>query len=546
MEHYLTLLENRLRRNWEKPALSDYRGETFTSRQVAENFERLHLIFNMVGIKPGDKIALSGPNCAHWAMAFFAVTSYRAVVVPLLADFTPADTAALIDHSEAKLLLVDTKKWEQMEAAKMPQLKCAVNIENYNELLYSSSKALADDFATLDAQYNKKYPKGLKSGMIHYACDKLDELQVINYTSGTTGQPKGIMLTGRNISSNIDFALRKIPVPANASLVSMLPMAHMYGLAFEFLYPFCGGAHVYFLGRTPSPTVLMAAFQEVKPYILITAPLVIEKVIKGKVMPVLKKPLMRVLSNIPVLKNVIYKKIREQIVNAFGGKIYEIVMGGAALSKGVERVLRNAKIPYTVGYGMTECAPLVAYEDWHDFVPASCGKIVTHHEIRVDSADPQKKPGELQVRGANVMIGYYKNEEATAAAFTEDGWLRTGDLGVIDAAGNIFIRGRSKCMILTSNGQNIYPEEIEAKMNLMPYVAESLIVERNKQLVALVAPMIDEKEKAELPPVEQLMEENRVAINIELPKYSQIAKVEIIEGGFVHTPKHSIKRHLYA
>ncbi|MBQ7297291.1 MAG: AMP-binding protein, partial [Alistipes sp.] len=314
---------------------------------------------------------------------------------------------------------------------------------------------------------------------------------------------------------------------------------------FEFLYPFCGGAHVTFLGKTPSPTVLMAAFAEIKPYILITVPLVMEKVIKGKVMPVLKKPLMRVLTAIPGLKNLIYKKIREQIMGAFGGNACMIVMGGAALSKEVEKVMRAAKMPYTVGYGMTECAPLVAYQHWTTFKPGSCGRIVTLNEIRVDSSDPQKVVGELQVRGANVMIGYYKNEEATSAAFTEDGWLRTGDLGVIDAQGNIFIRGRSKCMILSANGQNIYPEEIEAKLNTMPYIGESLIVERNKTLVALVAPH-EEQLKGATEPVETLLEQTRQLANAELPKYSQIAKIEIVEGGFVHTPKHSIKRCLYA
>ncbi|MBR1995323.1 MAG: AMP-binding protein [Alistipes sp.] len=544
MEHFLTILETRLRRNWEKPALSDYRGATFTSAQVAEQFARLHLVFKELGIEKGDKIALSGPNSAHWAMAFLSVASYHAVVVPILADFTNEGLQDLTHHSESRVLFTEARKWADLDPKKMPNLIAAINIEDYSPL-YVANEEHKKIFEQLDELYKAAYPKGVQQNNLKLAYDKIDELMVINYTSGTTGSPKGIMLTGRNISSNIHFGMENIPVPADATMMSMLPMAHMYGLAFEFLYPFCGGAHLTFLGKTPSPTVLMAAFQEVKPYILITVPLVMEKVIKGKVMPVLRKPLMRVLTAIPGLKSVIYKKIRTQIMNAFGGNACMIVMGGAALSKEVEKIMRAAKMPYTVGYGMTECAPLVAYQHWTTFKPGSCGRIVTLNEIRVDSSDPQKVVGELQVRGANVMMGYYKNEEATAAAFTEDGWLRTGDLGVIDAQGNIFIRGRSKCMILSANGQNIYPEEIEAKLNTMPYVGESLIVERDKKLVALVAPH-EEQLKGATEPVEVLLEQTRQLANAELPKYSQIAQIEIVEGGFVHTPKHSIKRHLYA
>ena len=544
MEHFCTMLENRLRRNWEKPALSDYRGETFTSAQVAEQFARLHVLFKGLGLEKGDKIALSGHNSAHWAMTFLAVNTYRGVAVPILADFTNEGMLDLTHHSESKVLFTEPKKWEGADPTKLTHLKAVVNIDDYS-LLYAATEEVTEVFASLDEQFKKAYPKGFRKSDMKLANDKLDELMVINYTSGTTGSPKGIMLTGRNISANIRFGLDNIPVPQDATMMSMLPMAHMYGLAFEFLYPFCGGAHVTFLGKTPSPTVLMAAFQEVKPYILITVPLVMEKIIKGKVMPVLKKPVMRVLTSIPVLKNVIYKKIREQIMSAFGGNVCMIVMGGAALSKSVEKVLRAAKIPYTVGYGMTECAPLVAYKHWKAFVSGSCGCCVDCAEIRVDSSDPQQVVGELQVKGANVMMGYYKNEEATKEAFTADGWLRTGDLGVIDAGGNIFIRGRSKCMILSSNGQNIYPEEIEAKLNTMPYVGESLIVEREKRLVALVTPH-EEQMKTATEPVEELMEQARKMANAELPAYSQIAKIELVEGGFVHTPKHSIKRHLYA
>lgn len=544
MEHFLTVLETRLRRNWDKPALSDYRGVTYTSAEVAEQFARLHELFKLCGVETGDKIALSAASTARWAISFLAVASYRAVVVPILADFTSEGLQELTNHSESKVLITDSKKWADLNPSKMTHLQLAINIDDFS-LLYAANDRCKEAFAQWDEAFKKKYPKGFAAGHMKLASDKLDELMVINYTSGTTGAPKGIMLTGRNISSNICYGMDNIPVPEGAKMISMLPLAHMYGLAFEFLYPFCGGAHVTFLGKAPSPTVLMAAFKEIKPYILITVPLVMEKVIKGKVMPVLSKPLMRVLTAIPLVKNLIYKKIREQILGAFGGNTCTIVMGGAALSKSVERVMRAAKLPYTVGYGMTECAPLVAYREWKSFKAGSCGRIVTWNEIRVDSSDPQNIVGELQVRGANVMMGYYKNEEATKAAFTEDGWLRTGDLGIVDAQGNIFIRGRSKCMILSSNGQNIYPEEIEAKLNAMPYVGESLVIERNKMLVALIAPH-EEQLKGATEPVEVLLEETRKLANAELPKYSQIAKFEIIEGGFVHTPKHSIKRHLYA
>ena len=544
MEHYLTRLETRLVRHWNEPALSNYRGASFTSAEVAEQMTRLHLLFKTWGVKPGDKIAISGLNASHWAMAFLATATYRAVVVPILSDFTNENIQTLTAHSESRVLFTEQKKWNDMDPAKLPNVLAVVSVEDFS-LIYAANEQIAESFAQRDELFQKAFPKGVQKGNLGFSSDRLDDLAVINYTSGTTGAPKGIMLTNRNISSNIEFGVTKIPVPQGATMMSMLPMAHMYGLAFEFLYPFCGGAHVTFLGKTPSPTVLMAAFAEIKPYILITVPLVMEKIIKGKVMPVLAKPAMKVLTKIPVLKSVIYKKIREQIMAAFGGNVCMVVMGGAALSPKVEKVLRAAQIPYTVGYGMTECAPLVAYERWDSFKPGSCGRIVTHNEIRVDSSDPQRKVGELQVRGANVMIGYYKNEEATTAVFTEDGWLRTGDLGVIDAAGNIFIRGRSKCMILSSNGQNIYPEEIEAKLNTMPYVAESLIVERDKRLVALVAPH-EEQLKGATEPVEELLEQTRKMANAELPMYSQIAKIEIVEGGFVHTPKHSIKRCLYA
>ncbi|MBQ5690751.1 MAG: AMP-binding protein, partial [Alistipes sp.] len=388
------------------------------------------------------------------------------------------------------------------------------------------------------------YPEEMKHEVVKYENLELDDLAIINYTSGTTSQPKGVMLTSANISANIDFALNNIPVEEGDKIISMLPLAHMYGMAFEFIYPVCGGGHVYFLGKTPTPSLLMQALAEVKPYLLITVPLVIEKIFKGKILPLLGKPIMRLLTHTPGVSRMLYSKIRKQLLATFGGNLRSIILGGAALNPSIEKIMRKVKLPYTVGYGMTECAPLLSYAPWNQFKAGSCGRAVDGLELRIDSDNPQKKVGEIQAKGPNVMIGYYKNEEATRAAFTEDGYLRTGDLGIIDKNGNVFIRGRSKCMILTANGQNIYPEEVEALLNTMPHVAESLIVERDKRLVALVALPAEDAEIAE-PAIREELEQTRLATNMLLPAYSQISKVEIVREGFQHTPKHSIKRFLY-
>ena len=473
-----------------------------------------------------------------------ATATYRAVVVPILNDFLPADIATLTDHSESKVLFTEAKMWENMPIEIMPNLLAAVNTDDFSAL-YSREEGLLE---SIIKENNKHIPaiygEALKMEVTDYEIGDIDDLAVINYTSGTTSSPKGVMLTARNISSNIEFGLNRIPVKEGDTLMSMLPMAHMYGMAFEFLYPLSGGAHVYFLGKTPTPTILMKALADIKPYLFITVPLVLEKIFKGKVMPTLEKPAMRIATSIPGVRNLIYGKVRKTLLGIFGGNIRSIVIGGAAISRPVEVVMRKVGLPYTVGYGMTECAPLIGYEPWDTFCLGSAGRAVDNVDVRIDSTDPAKVVGEIQVKGDNVMLGYYKNPEATAAVFTEDGYLRTGDLGVIDAKGNIFIRGRSKCMILTANGQNIYPEEIESKLNSMPYVAESLIVEREKRLVALiaVAESADGLSKEELAAA---MEQNRKDLNAQLPAYSQVLGVEIMEEGFEHTPKRSIKRFLY-
>lgn len=543
MRHYLNRLQESIIAKWNTPALSDYRGEDFTFANFATEIARLHTIFRLLDVKSGDKISLSAKNSSRWAMAFLATTTYRSVAVPILCDFTPEMIANLTAHSDSVVLFTEPKMWEQMDVETIPQLRVVISVEDYS-ILYLRDESKREAIESAVAAIPAVYPEEMKHEVVKYENLELDDLAIINYTSGTTSQPKGVMLTSANISSNIDFALGNIPVEEGDKIISMLPLAHMYGMAFEFIYPVCGGGHVYFLGKTPTPSLLMQALAEVKPYLLITVPLVIEKIFKGKILPLLGKPIMRLLTHTPGVSRMLYSKIRKQLLATFGGNLRSIILGGAALNPSIEKIMRKVKLPYTVGYGMTECAPLLSYAPWNQFKAGSCGRAVDGLDLRIDSDNPHKKVGEIQAKGPNVMIGYYKNEEATRAAFTEDGYLRTGDLGIIDKNGNVFIRGRSKCMILTANGQNIYPEEVEALLNTMPHVAESLIVERDKCLVALVALPAEDAEIAESTIREEL-EQTRLATNMLLPAYSQISKVEIIHEGFQHTPKHSIKRFLY-
>lgn len=543
MRHYLDRLQESMIAKWNTEALSDYNGETFTFANFATEIARLHTIYRILDVKSGDKVALAAKNSSRWAMAFLATTTYRAVAVPILCDFTSEAITNLTAHSDSVVLFTEPKTWEEMEVEKLPDIRIVINLEDYS-ILYLRDESKREDIATALAKIPAVYPEEMKHEVVNYGSLELDDLAIINYTSGTTSQPKGVMLTSRNISTNIDFALNNIAVEEGDKIISMLPLAHMYGMAFEFIYPICGGGHVYFLGKTPTPTLLMQALAEVKPYLLITVPLVIEKIFKGKIMPILQKPAMRVLTHTPGIDRLIYGKVRKQLLTTFGGNLRSIILGGAALNPSIEKVMRKVKLPYTVGYGMTECAPLLSYSPWQSFKAGSCGRAVDGLELRVDSTDPHKKVGEIQAKGSNVMVGYYKNEEATRAAFTADGFLRTGDLGIIDKQGNVFIKGRSKCMILTANGQNIYPEEVEAVLNNLPHVAESLIVERNKHLVALVALTADDLALDEAT-ITAALEQTRLEANELLPAYSQITKIEIVREGFAHTPKHSIKRFLY-
>lgn len=544
MIHFITRFVETAKKNWDTHALCDYKGEKFTYADIATHIAKLHLIFEKSGIVAGDKIALCSKNTAHWAIAYLAVTSYRAVAVPILNGFTPDNLEKLADHSDSKLLFTEKEIWNEMNGANMPQLIGAVNVEDYS-VLYSCNERFVAAAADAERLFAEKYPDGMKPELMRYETGDPNDLITISYTSGTTSSPKGIMLSVRNISSNISFGVKRIQFPKGGNIVSMLPLAHLYGLAFEFVYPVASGGCVYFLGKTPTPTILLQAFADVKPYMLITVPLVIEKIFRNKVLPVLGHPLMRIATSIPIFNRLIYGAIRRKVMAAFGGRMKHIIIGGAAVSAPIETVMKKVGIPYTVGYGMTECGPLIGYEDWYNFAMRSCGKPVDGMEVRIDSSDQYAEVGEIQVRGDNVMSGYYKNDEATKAAFTADRWMRTGDLGLLDKQGNIYIKGRSKNMILTANGQNIYPEEVEELLNAMPHVKDSIIVERDKRIVAIVAAEIDTTNRLSDEQLNEVMKSNLVSLNDKLPSYCQIANIEILEGDFERTPKNSIKRFLY-
>ena len=543
MKHYFSRLEEAMKANWERPALANYRGETFTFGELATQIAKFHLFFESIGLKKGDKVALCAKNSARWGVTFFAANTYEAVLVPILADFHPDSVNSLVDHSESKVLLTDSDIWAKLDITKMPTVKAVISSSDFS-LLYAAEENIQSANDNLQNLFNEKYPSGFSASDISYPIDNDKELAIINYTSGTTSAPKGVMLRYECISANVDFGQKRLPSYPEDKIVSMLPMAHMYGMMFELIYPLCGGSSVYYLGKTPTPALLLGAMAEVKPYLVITVPLVMEKIFKSKVAPVVNKPVMKAICAIPGLNQVIFKKIRTQLLNAFGGKVREIVMGGAALNPDVEKWFRKFKLPFTVGYGMTEAAPLLAYEDWWEFKSKSCGKGVDSVEVRIDSEDPINIVGEIQAKGISLMSGYYKNEEATKAAFTEDGWMRTGDLGVLDSLGNIYIRGRSKNMILSANGQNIYPEEIEAAINNQDYVIESVVVDRGASLVALV--YVDkDKIAADGLELEAQMNHMKAEVNRSMPSYSKIAKVEVMDQPFEKTPKMSIKRFMY-
>lgn len=545
-KHYFAYLQDTMARRWDCLALEDLDGENkYTYAELAAAIKKLHVTWQELGIKKGDKIALCGRNCANWGLLFLAVESYKAVVVSILPDFTAEGIYSLVDHSEATLLYVGPNVKKKIDTTQMKGLKATIFMDDFS--IVDADKKVQKAYDGVEAAFAKAYPNGVKLEDLQLPTDNLDELAVINYTSGSTGNPKGVMLSHLSLSGNVDFASHRIPHKPGDRVLSMLPIAHMFGLMFEFLYQVCEGAETYFLTQAPTPTVLMKAFAQVKPFMILTVPLVVEKIIKKGVLPKISSPLMKVLWRTPGINRIIRGKVKEGLDKTFGGQLRYLIIGGAALNGEVEQVLHDIKFQYCVGYGMTECGPLISYEDWWAYRFHSCGKDLPQCKVRIDSEDPIHKDGEIQVKGINVMMGYYKNEEATKAVFTEDGWMRTGDLGVLDKDGNIFIHGRSKNMILGPSGQNIYPEELEDKLNSLPCVVESIVVDRDHKLVALVYPdtSADGKKLLGTKTLTQLMEENRILVNKALPQYSQISAIELVAQEFEKTPKRSIKRYLY-
>ena len=541
-------IEQSIKDNWDLDALSDYKGETFQYKDIARIIEKLHIIFEYSNVKPGDKIALCGRNSAHWGAVFFATLTYGAVAVPILHEFKADQVHNIVNHSEAKLLFVGDLVWKNLDANEMPNLEGIINIADYS-LLVGRTQKVAYAREHLNQLFGERYPMNFRKHHISYYKGAPEELAVINYTSGTTSRSKGVMIPYRALWSNLEFAKEVLSphMKIGDNVISMLPMAHMYGMAFEFIFEFCTGCHIYFLTRMPSPKIIFQAFEEVKPSLIVAVPLIIEKIIKKSVLPKLETPAMKILLKVPIINDKIKATVREEMIKAFGGNFKAVIVGGAAFNQEVEQFLKMIDFPYTVGYGMTECGPIICYEDWRRFKPGSCGKAVPRMDVQVLSSDPENIVGEIVCKGPNVMLGYYKNEEATKEVIDKDGWLHTGDLALKDAEGNITIKGRSKNLLLSASGQNIYPEEIEDKLNNLPYVAESIIVQQNEKLVGLVYPDFDDAFAPGLKneDIERVMEENRVALNAMLPAYSQISKMKIYPEEFEKTPKKSIKRYLY-
>ena len=549
MTSFNEIIEKCIIDNWDLDALTDYKGITLQYHDVARKIEKLHIMFENSGVQRGDKIALCGRNSAHWAVAFLATLTYGAVAVPILHEFTPEQIHNIVNHSESKILFVGDIVGTQVDATKMPSLEGIINIPDYS-LALSRTDKLTYAREHLNELYGRKFPKYFRREHVKYYHEQRpDELALINYTSGTTGFSKGVMIPYRALWGNYDFAVHVLGKVINRGdrVISILPMAHMYGMAFEFIFEFLYGCHIYYLTRIPSPAIIAQAFAEVRPQIIIAVPLVIEKIIRKKVFPKIQSGKVRLLRNIPIINKKVEEKICDQVKQAFGGRFYEIIIGGAAFNQEVEQFLHRINFPYTVGYGATECAPIICYSDYQTFVPGSCGRAVIHMEVKIDSPDPANVPGEILARGTNVMLGYYKNEEATRQTIDNEGWYHTGDLGTMDAYGNVFIKGRSKNMLLGASGQNIYPEEIEDKLNSLPLVVESVVVQRETKLVGLVYPDYDEANTLGLSTsdIEAQMQQNLQDLNLVQPAYCKLAAIEIQEKEFEKTPKKSIKRYLY-
>ena len=543
------LIQKSIIDNWDRDALTDFKGQTLQYHDVARKIEKIHILFENSGIQKGDKIALCGRNSSQWAVAFLATLTYGAIAVPILHEFNAEQIHNIVNHSEARLLFVGDHVATIIDPQAMPTLEGIINNPDYS-LKISRTDKLTYAREHPNELYGKKFPKYFRKEHVNYYKEESpEELAVINYTSGTTGFSKGVMLPYRALWSNYDFAydvLGKI-IKAGDPVISMLPMAHMYGMAFEFIFEFLHGCHVFYLNRVPSPAIIAQALQEVKPVIVIAVPLIIEKIVRKKVFPKIQNNRMRLLLQMPVISKKVREMICQEVIKAFGGNLYEVIIGGAALNQEVEQFLKRIDFPYTVGYGATECAPIICYRDWHTFAPGSCGRAALHQQVKIVSPDPRTIPGEILTKGPNVMLGYYKNPEATAETIDNDGWYHTGDLGTMDSDGNVFINGRSKNMLLGPNGQNIYPEEIEDKLNSMTLVMESIVVQRDNKLVALVHPDMDEAKNMGFSDedLKNVMEQNRNGLNEMIPAYEKIMEIEIHEEEFEKTPKKSIKRYLY-
>lgn len=542
-------IEKSIIEHWDLDALTDYKGITLQYKDVARKIEKLHIMFDNSGVEKGDKIAICGRNSACWAVAFLATLTYGAVAVPVQHEFTPEQVYNVVNHSEAKLLFVGDIVAKTIDVTKMPNLEGVIYIPDYS-LVVSRTDKLTYAREHLNELFGKKYPKAFRSNHVHYYMNQdPEELALINYTSGTTGFSKGVMLPYRALWGNLDFTNKAMGphIPKGSNTVSILPMAHMYGMACEFLFQFCHGCHIFFLTRLPSPAIIAQAFTDIKPAIIIAVPLVIEKIIRKSIFPKTQNNRMRLLMNMPVINKKVKQKVCEEVMEAFGGNMYEIVVGGAPFNQEIESFLKSIDFPITMAYGATECAPIITYTDYKDFVPTSCGRAVVHMEVKIDSKDPQNIPGEILARGTNVMLGYYKNEEATQQVLDQEGWYHTGDLGIMDADGYIFVKGRIKNMLLGANGQNIYPEEIEDKLNSMMLVVESLIIQKGDKLAALIYPDYDEAKSLGFSKedLQHVMEQNMLELNQMIPSYSKVSAFKLQDEEFEKTPKKSIKRYLY-
>lgn len=545
-ENFVGFLEKSIKSNWDIEALADYGGDTYAYKEVAERIARIHLGFELAGVKKGDKIALIGKNSTHWSVVFLATVTYGAVIVPILPDFLPENVHHIVNHSDSVLLFAGDSLYENLDIKEMSAIKAVFSLTDFNTL-FTRNKKYENIEKRIAEEYKKKYPDGLTPSNFEVAKVGNDELAEISYTSGTTGFSKGVMLPHRSLIANIKFAHENMPLQPRDRIVSFLPLAHSYGCAFEFLFPFTLGCFITFLGKTPTPQIIMKAFKEIRPRLILSVPLVIEKIYKKQLLPVISKPTMKFLLKVPGINNILLKKINQKLTGFFGGNFHEVVIGGAAFNKEAEDFFKEMKFPFSIGYGMTECGPLISYSNWDITRLRSAGQVVDTLDIKIDSPDPYNEVGEIMLKGENVMLGYYKNEEATNAVLEKDGWLHTGDLGVIDREKFVYIRGRSKDMLLGPSGQNIYPEEIESKINNMNMVVESVVIQENNKLVALVLPDYELMEKTDMDEkkVIDIFNENKKELNKQLPAYMNVSEFRLHKEEFIKTPKKTIKRYLY-